>query len=392
MPDSVEGVAVADATEGVKVAGDAADEVEQGIHGVSDQATPRKLPSNAAMAEQLSELKGQRPPDADGTYCDEGKLLCPGEGAGKKRGKPKKTSEESLRTARKKSRTDAGEVGSTLARSAEPSNAEKPHSIFDVEALAKVHGDLEDISAEGVEQFPHALKSFEQWLLKGPLKKSAHNYMKMVCMLARSHKKSIAAMQDKRYYRWVLASCENRARNNMISAALHNFQKFISVRGGHVEGPWEEAALVGEAQYRVNRPARTREHTATKPQRSNISAAEQKSEDTGAKLKFCGQQQLKFFGRQRAPQGGGGSTCLSQEQLKRIEESRRAALLRRQALWLSRRQQLSCEEIVREAAETRVANAPKKMQLSAEQILRIEASRNEALRKRQQRLQQMQVI
>lgn len=237
---------------------------------------------------------------------------------------------------------------------------------------------LESCTPDALQQYPDVLKSFEVWMSRGPAAKSARGYLQVMSLLIRTHRQSIRAMLENSYYRWVLTSTENRLQNNRLSAGLKQFKNFISMRGGSVEPPWEQQALRAETQYHV-----VDRKVHTKKTRGETSA-----DTTGSAVAPTTKQVLrKFFGIKRTRKGASApSGNLNQEQLKRIEENRRAAMQKRQQLWLSQRQDLSPEEILRDAAEQRATSS--KTKLTAEQLVRIEANRREALQRRQQRLRQ----
>eukprot|EP00401_Gymnodinium_catenatum_P076632 CAMPEP_0117502296 /NCGR_PEP_ID=MMETSP0784-20121206/23740_1 /TAXON_ID=39447 /ORGANISM="" /LENGTH=333 /DNA_ID=CAMNT_0005297575 /DNA_START=66 /DNA_END=1067 /DNA_ORIENTATION=+ len=264
---------------------------------------------------------------------------------------------------RKRTRGDA-----TSTAVATPEKKEPTHSFLDTLDLA----DLEDASAQQLQEYPHALKSFHQWMLAGATKKSGLNYTHMICLLMRCHGKSIEAMTSERYYEWVKASRENRARNNILSAALKSFQAFLMFRDS-TTAPWEEHALESETPYLLERRSKSRKQDSEPPRPE----AETPPAKKPSPLLALFSKQLSRHGRFK----------LSAEQLQRIEENRRQALRRRQEVGAK----IGNGSMTLPAVSTNVASTPTRSPstLTPEQLARIETNRREALLRRERRFQQI---
>lgn len=125
----------------------------------------------------------------------------------------------------------------------------KAHTFEDPEALKKLDN-LSDATPEEIDQYRHALKSFQSWM-DGQGSKSAKSYTKTVFRIFRVTRKSINSLCEDSFMEWVKLCRENLSSNNSMSAALKKFVMFLDERGRRGE-PWEKIAGDNESEFDIN--------------------------------------------------------------------------------------------------------------------------------------------
>merc|ERR1711976_1093531 len=109
------------------------------------------------------------------------------------------------------------------------------------------------ISSSELNDVPHLLKSFYQWMMEGPSKKSAKNYTDQVKRLIVSHRKKVSSMSGDKYFEFVKTSCENYKGNSQVSAGLKKLIFFLAERANGAEGPWEQRAAHFELLFNITK-------------------------------------------------------------------------------------------------------------------------------------------
>lgn len=340
------------------------EELSAGAEDMSAQTTPQKRTHDHVVNGDLSGTKGLRWGVVDkdeGVDEDEHKEGDPQNDIG--------LEQRDLRQVVGKKRCRRIANKPTKAPSANHEETESPYSLEESQAIA----DLQDASLEDAQQYPHALKSFHQWMLSRPQRKSARNYTLVVSLLMRDHRKSITAMREERYYLWIKGSRENRMRNNIVSCALKQFLAFVGARGS-ADPPWEEEALPAETQYRVYRPKKK----CTPKVSSEVLAQKTLERPKTRSSKLSSEQRQRIEHNRRVAMLL--RMKVSPEQRQRIDKNRHAALLLRQ--------RVAVAQWFTAAAPIEPTVAGVGSTLSPEQVERIETNRREAMRRREMRLQQ----
>jgi len=98
------------------------------------------------------------------------------------------------------------------------------HSVWDLQPLEH----LQKMNQEEFHQLPRLVRSFQRWMEVGPSKKSARSYATTLARLAHAHRRSLAAMRDRRYFEFVKTSRENRMGNSKMSSVLKKFLWFLA--------------------------------------------------------------------------------------------------------------------------------------------------------------------